>query len=106
MCDECNYCTGQTLDSPSWLYNGIQPDFSGEVILRATFHRAWERFTLITTIIGETQGRIVAVILYFTLLLPFALVARGKDTLRRHESARWLEHPPLPTDLDSARRQG
>jgi hypothetical protein len=72
------------------------------------FRLAWERFSIITTIIGEAQGHIIAVAFYFTILLPFGLGTRlfGGDRLQRKSHTQWIEREPVAHDLDSARRQG
>lgn len=69
---------------------------------------AWERFKIITALIGEAESRFVAMMFYYTVFVPFALGARlFTDPLRqRDKTPSWLERPPVPTDLDSAKRQG
>jgi len=73
-------------------------------ILRIT----WGRFKIITTLIADAQGRFVAMLFYFTIFVPFALGTRlFSDPLRqRNKTPSWLDRSPVPTDLDSARRQG
>lgn len=78
---------------------------------RHIWDATWQRFTLITTILGEVQGRIVALAFYYTIFTPFAIAARlfGRDPLRRTASPEWLKRTALPSessDLQSARRQG
>jgi hypothetical protein len=69
---------------------------------------AWERFKIITALIGEAQSRFVAMLFYFTVFVPFALGARlFSDPLhQREKSPFWVKRTPVPSDLDSARRQG
>lgn len=79
--------------------------------MKSTLRLAWDRFNLIASVIGDVQGRIIAVGFYFTILVPFGLISRlTGDPLRlRSESSApmaWLEREPVPEDLDSARRQG
>lgn len=75
--------------------------------MREIVGSAWERFRLITGIIGDAQGRTAALVFYFTILAPFGIAARlFSDPLRRNEAARWLDRAPIGHDLDSARRQG
>ncbi len=75
--------------------------------MRAVLLVAWERFKLITSIIADVQGRVIATGFYFTILVPFALISRlSSDPLRRVDSAGWLDHPPIASDLESAKRQG
>ena len=73
----------------------------------AIFRIAWERFRLISLIIGEVQSRVLLTVFYFTILLPFGLGSRlFSDPLRLDAPAEWLERDPTPDDLDSAREQG
>jgi hypothetical protein len=71
---------------------------------------AWERFKVITVIIGDVQGRFIATLFYFTILLPFGIGSRlFSDPLRQNhnpDEPRWLERPPLSEQLDAASRQG
>jgi hypothetical protein len=71
---------------------------------------AWSRFNVITAIMGDVQGRLFAMLFYFTFFLPFGVLSRlFSDPLRRQfddQSAAWLERKPVPSDLESARRQG
>lgn len=75
--------------------------------MRAVLRVAWERFKLITSIIADVQGHVIATGFYFTILVPFALISRlSGDPLRRVDTSRWLDHPPIASDLESAKRQG
>ncbi len=68
---------------------------------------AWDRMQLITSIVGEVQGRVVMWILYFTIVLPFGIGSRLlSDPLRRKQAPHWVNREPVPTDLESARQQG
>lgn len=70
---------------------------------------AWERMQIITGIIGDYQGKFIAVLFYVTVLVPFGLGSRlFSDPLRIRKSypLSWLSRDPLPTDLTSAKRQG
>jgi hypothetical protein len=68
---------------------------------------AWKRFSLLTAIVGEYQGRFIVTAFYYTIFVPFGLGSRlFTDPLRRKETPRWEERPPVPTDLDSAKQQG
>ena len=61
-----------------------------------------------TSIIGDFQGRVIATLFYFTVLLPFGLGSRlSSDPLHlRSGHDQWLGRDEVPRDLDSARRQG
>jgi hypothetical protein len=68
---------------------------------------AWKRFSLLTTIVGEYQGRFIVTAFYYTIFVPFGLGSRlFTDPLQRKETPRWEDRPPVPTDLDSAKQQG
>jgi len=76
--------------------------------MKQLLNLAWHRFTIITSIISDTNARVVVVIFYFTIFLPFGLISRlFSDPLRiKNPQNVWLKRDPLPTDLDSARQQG
>ena len=78
--------------------------------MQVIWRTAWDRFNIITSIIGDVQGRVIAILFYFTILVPFGLGSRlFSDPLRRKVEGRttfWEERAPLPTDLDAAKRQG
>lgn len=68
---------------------------------------AWDRLRVITAVIGDVQGRLIAMVFYYTLLVPFGVGARlFTDPLRRHAGSAWLERPPVDSSLDDARMQG
>ncbi len=68
---------------------------------------AWKRFTLITAVIGEVQGRFFITAFYYTILVPFGIGSRiFSDPLRRKANSEWHERPAVPTDLESAQQQG
>ncbi|MDX2075449.1 MAG: hypothetical protein SFZ02_03390 [bacterium] len=72
---------------------------------------AWERFNVIGSVLGDVQGKVIAQLLYFTILVPFGIgsrflidpmVIRGKNRL----TPSWVKRPAVPSDLNSAREQG
>jgi hypothetical protein len=71
---------------------------------------AWDRLLVITAVIGDAQGRLIALLFYFTVLVPFGIGSRlFSDPLRRKlpgGSATWLERLPVSRSLDDAKRQG
>ena len=71
---------------------------------------AWDRLLIITAVIGDAQGRLIAMLFYFTVLVPFGLGARlFSDPLHKRLSAAgpaWLERVPVSSRLDDAKRQG
>jgi len=76
-------------------------------LLREIWELVWSRFKIIAGIIGDVEASIIAIGFYYTILVPFGLLARfsGK-TLKQKDKVEWLERPLVPSDLDSAKRQG
>ena len=68
---------------------------------------AWERGKIIAEVFGDFQGRLFAVIFYFTIFVPFALGVRlFSDPLNlRSALPQWFERTPVSNSLDDARRQ-
>lgn len=68
---------------------------------------AWQRFTIISSIISDTNARIVATVFYFTILVPFGVFyTLFGDPMRKSDDPAWLDRDPVPTDLESAKEQG
>lgn len=70
---------------------------------------ARERVGIITAIIGEVVGSLLAIIFYFTFLIPFALITKlSSDHLQRHVSGNqfWLQREAISNELEKAKRQG
>jgi hypothetical protein len=78
--------------------------------LRKITHIAWERFKIITGVIGDVQGRLIAILFYFSILVPFGVASRMfSDPLnirRDTSSSAWLERPPASAEIEAAQRQG
>jgi hypothetical protein len=91
------------LSSPTICQSLLKDGNVGEI-----FRIAWERFKIITALIADAEGRFVAMVFYFTIFAPFALGTRlFSDPLKqRDKTPVWLDRPPVPSDIDSARRQG
>jgi len=68
---------------------------------------AWARWKIIGAAFGDFQGRLFAVLFYFTVFVPFALVTRlAGDPLQLRRPARhWLARPSVSSELDDAQRQ-
>lgn len=68
---------------------------------------AWERWKILGEAFGDFQGRLFAVLFYFTIFAPFALGVRlFSDPLRiRTAPAQWVEREPVGHTLDDARQQ-
>jgi hypothetical protein len=69
---------------------------------------AWNRFNTIANVIGDVQGRVITMIFYFTILMPFGLISSlFNDPLAlKSRPLRWQDREPVPNDIDSAREQG
>ena len=76
--------------------------------MNSILRHAWKRFGLITSIIGDFQGRLFAIVFYFTVLVPFGVGSRlSSDPLHlKKQDGEWLERPEVSRNLESARRQG
>ncbi len=82
-------------------------DHGGTPDLKETLRIAWERWKIIGEVYGDFQGRLFAVLFYFTVFIPFALGVRLlSDPLHlRKPVRRWLDRGPVGHTLDDARRQ-
>jgi hypothetical protein len=80
----------------------------GSISVQKIIRLAWERFKIITSIVGEIQGNFIAILFYFTIFVPFGLASRLlSDPLQRRETKLyWSDRAPDGVDLESARRQG
>lgn len=79
---------------------------------------AWHRFTVIQDVVSDANARIIAVLFYFTVLMPFGIIytlvgdplrkkiVRGQNGQISNTGQAWLEREPVPTDHDYARQQG
>ena len=69
---------------------------------------AWERFSINSATVADINGRFIATVFYFSIMVPFGLLsAVFMDPLRRKSGeAKWLERTPVPSDISSAREQG
>jgi hypothetical protein len=71
--------------------------------------KAWSRFKIIGGVVGNYQGRTIALAFYYTILVPFGLGVRlFSDPLRLKQAAgssTWLPREAVSSNLDDARRQ-
>lgn len=75
--------------------------------MKGIWDTAWHRFNIISSIVSDTNARVIALILYFTVVLPFGIVSTlFNDPLHIKGKAAWLDRTPIPTDLESAQEQG
>jgi len=75
--------------------------------VKSIVQHAWWRFGIITSIIGDFQGRVIATLFYFTILVPFGIGSRiASDPLQiRARGSQWLGRTEVGRDLDAATRQ-
>lgn len=82
--------------------------------MREIWDIIWHRFNVILSVVGDANARVISLLFYFTILVPFGIGASlFSDPLRQKKTANdlpaesgWLERAPVPNDLDSAKRQG
>lgn len=86
--------------------------------MREIWDIAWHRFTVIQDVVSDANARIIAVLFYFTILVPFGLMStlfsdplrnkmiKGADGKQKHAGLAWFDREPVPSDHDSARQQG
>lgn len=71
---------------------------------------AWNRFGIIASIFGDMQARVIAMILYFTVILPFGLIMQGSSHAFKGDgnpsAASWDKREAVDSTLDGAKRQG
>lgn len=71
---------------------------------------AWQRFSIIARNYGAMQARVIATILYFTVILPFGLIMQLGDHPFKQDAAnttpKWEARPPVENSLEAAKRQG
>lgn len=70
---------------------------------------AWDRFQIIGQANGDYIARFITWVMYFTLVVPFALIARFLvDPLglrKKYAESYWRPKKPVGTSLDEARSQ-
>jgi hypothetical protein len=69
--------------------------------------RLWEAWKRVAKRIGNFQARLLLMLFYAVLALPFGLAVRwAADSLRtKRPSKTWMEHPAETIDLPWAHRQ-
>lgn len=72
---------------------------------------AWERFSILARVFGDMQARVIATLMYFTVILPFGLIMRaGENPFHQRPddtaAATWLKREPVDNTLEGASRQG
>lgn len=69
---------------------------------------AWNRFSVNSSIIADGNGRFIATLFYYTVMVPFGLLsALTMDPLDiKRANARWHKREAAAADIESAREQG
>jgi hypothetical protein len=70
--------------------------------------RAWAIWKRIGQMVGDVVARFAMTVFFFTILVPFAVVARRRYDplgLKATHSGFWLPAAGQPAGLDAARRQ-
>jgi hypothetical protein len=69
----------------------------------------WDRWKVFSTTLGDFQSRIILMVLYFSIVIPFGLGLRLlSDPLRvkgSHREPAWLDRSPTRFTLEEARQQ-
>lgn len=69
---------------------------------------AWDRFQIIGQANGDYVARFVTTLMYFTVLIPFALIARylvDPLDMRKTAHANWRARKQVGTTLQEAQNQ-
>jgi hypothetical protein len=68
---------------------------------------AWHRWQIIGEAFNDFVGRLIAVLFYFTIFVPFAVGVRllGDPLHIRSAPQQWLQREPVGSQIDDARRQ-
>lgn len=78
--------------------------------MREILSLMWNRLGIISSIVGEVVGSIIATVFYFTILAPFGLISRlSTDPMNLKSTTNdphWLERPAVPAEIEAAKRQG
>ncbi|MGJ3238983.1 MAG: hypothetical protein ACFE0Q_09800 [Anaerolineae bacterium] len=86
--------------------------------MREIWDIVWHRFSVIQAVVSDANARIIALLFYFTILAPFGMgyaltsdpllekKITGADGKPTNVGQAWHAREPVPTDFESARRQG
>ena len=69
---------------------------------------AWKRFNVNTSVVADGNGRFIATLFYFTIMVPFGIISSlAMDPLNiKNGNPQWVQREPVPSDIESAREQG
>jgi len=76
--------------------------------LKETWDIAWKRFNVNSSVVADGNGRFIATLFYFTIMVPFGIISSlTMDPLNiKNNDSQWLQREPVPSDIESAREQG
>lgn len=76
-------------------------------LVRAGFdpRKAYAGFRGTMEAFGAFMGRLLLTVFFFTVVVPFALIARRQDPMRVHGPARWIPRKTRDLTLADARKQ-
>jgi len=75
--------------------------------MRTRLRKFWTRWREFARYVGDFQARLILTFFYFTVMLPFALLARfviDPLHIRWEAGSGWTRREPLSSDLVDARR--
>lgn len=76
--------------------------------LQRSLNRLWAAWREIAGYVGDFQARVLLTAFYFTIAVPFGLLARALDPLRVRRTPAttgWVRRRAERTELDAARHQ-
>ncbi|PJF40779.1 MAG: hypothetical protein CUN55_12345 [Phototrophicales bacterium] len=67
---------------------------------------AWQRWKIISELVGDLHARAITLLFYFTVLVPFGVGARLLgDPIDLKTTNGWLQRTPVSSSLEDAQRQ-
>jgi hypothetical protein len=67
--------------------------------------KLWEGWKELAGYIGDFQSRFILTVFYFTIMVPFALMARIAGATLEGTLDGWQARPEAETELEQARKQ-
>lgn len=66
---------------------------------------AWQRWQIISELVGDLHARAITLIFYFTILVPFGIGVRVFGDVLDTKTTGWHDREPVSSSVDDARRQ-
>jgi hypothetical protein len=82
--------------------------FERAALLNVILRTAWERWRIIARINGDYVARFITNLFFFTILVPFAIVAKlftDPLGLRQSAASHWKTRKSVGVSIDEARSQ-